>query len=100
MGGRIKMSFDIYIDVSYHLKSQARTRDSIGLELNAESKQEAAATPQRIIEAAAMEFRKNGQAACVGCGTMIRALTMSRIVSDSELSSAILHEARKHLVSS
>jgi hypothetical protein len=30
------MSFDIYIDVSYHLKSQARVRDSTGLELNAE----------------------------------------------------------------
>jgi hypothetical protein len=30
------MSVDIYMDASYHLKSQARVCDSKGLELNAE----------------------------------------------------------------
>jgi hypothetical protein len=30
------MLLDIYIDVNYHLKSQARLRDLEGLELNAE----------------------------------------------------------------
>jgi hypothetical protein len=30
------MLFDIYTDVSYHLKSQAHVSDSEGLELNAE----------------------------------------------------------------
>jgi hypothetical protein len=34
--GRIKMSLDIYMDVSSHLKSQARVCNSKGLELNAE----------------------------------------------------------------
>ena len=36
MGGRIKMSVDIYIDVSYHLKSQASLCDLKGLDLNEE----------------------------------------------------------------
>jgi len=52
------MSLDIYIDVGYHLTSQAgikRTRHRMR-----KSKQEAAVTRQRIIKAAAAAFRKNG----------------------------------------
>jgi len=52
------MSLDIYIDVSYHLTSQARIRRT-GNGMR-KSKQEAAVTRQRIIKAAAAAFRKNG----------------------------------------
>ena len=38
--------------------------------------------------------------ALVAAATMIGALTMSRIVTDSELSAAILREAKKRLVNS
>jgi TetR/AcrR family transcriptional regulator, transcriptional repressor for nem operon len=57
MGSRIKMSLDIYIDVSNHLKSQAGWKD---WNLMRKSKQEAAESRRRIVKAAAAKFRLNG----------------------------------------
>ena len=57
---RIKRLLDIYMDVSYHLTSQARVCDSKDRNCMRKSKQEAAVTRQHIIKAAAEEFRKNG----------------------------------------
>ena len=55
------MSLDIYIDVSYHLKSQARVCDLKGRKPEMrKSKQEAAETRRRIVKAAAAKFRQNG----------------------------------------
>ena len=51
---------DIYIDVSYHLTSQARVCDSKGLETACGNrKQEEAVTRQRIVKEAAAALRKN-----------------------------------------
>ena len=58
--GCIKMLLDIYIDVSYHLKSQGAVCDLKRLNRMRKSKQEAAETRRRIVKAAAAKFRLNG----------------------------------------
>src|SRR5262249_48161277 len=54
------MLLDIYMDVSYHLTSQARVCDSKDWICMRKSKQEAAETRRRIVKAAAAKFRQNG----------------------------------------
>ena len=59
----------------------------------------------KLAEIIASQFRKTRpdvarRRALVAAATMIGALTMSRIVTDSELSAGILREAAKHLVDS
>ena len=59
----------------------------------------------KLAEIIALQFRKTRpdvarRRALVAAATMMGALTMSRIVTDSELSAGILREAAKHLVDS
>jgi TetR/AcrR family transcriptional repressor of nem operon len=59
----------------------------------------------KLVEVIASQFGKSRpdvarRRALVAAATMIGALTMSRIVTDSELSAGILREAEKQLVNS
>ena len=59
----------------------------------------------RLVDVIAAQYHKTRpevarRRALVVAASMIGAMTMSRMVRDSELSSAILHEARRHLVDS
>ena len=72
-----------------------------------DEKTRAAATQAflRLVDLIAAQFGKTRpdvakRRALVAASTMIGALTMSRIVTDSELSAAILRQAEKHLVNS
>jgi TetR/AcrR family transcriptional regulator, transcriptional repressor for nem operon len=79
---------------------------ALGSEIARGDEQTRAAATQallRFVEVIASHFGKTRpdiarRRALVAAATMIGALTMSRIVTDSELSAGILREAQKHLV--
>ena len=81
---------------------------ALGSEIaRSDEKTRAAATQAflKLVEVIASQFRKTPpdvarRRALVAAATMIGALTMSRIVTDSELSAGILREAEKQLVNS
>jgi TetR/AcrR family transcriptional regulator, transcriptional repressor for nem operon len=81
---------------------------ALGSEIARSDKKTRAAATQaflKLVETIASQSRKTRpdvarRRAMVAAATMIGALTMSRIVTDSELSSAILSEAARHLVDS
>jgi TetR/AcrR family transcriptional repressor of nem operon len=81
---------------------------ALGSEIaRSDEKTRAAATQAflKLVEVIASQFRKTPpdvarRRALVAAATMIGALTMSRIVTDSELSADILRETEKQLVNS